>query len=480
MIFFMMERNHRKISMRQAVAAVFTVIALPGLLASCRSLKTDSDESHPLIKYDIVSREDFHLQGNISVLEALQTIWRASNSPSSRERHKNYYDPDLLRDWYSIDILAPLDDKFPEEEKSLIMMLSRRRSPVLKYEEILNLDLQSPLTHYEALVYVTRMIGDTFCCVDQPEEVDYTERSQTYDRAFERGLISDRSQADADKSISRQDFYSLLHAAMSIEMSFGGEAGSSTAVLYEIHDKSADYNEKEIISHEGKLTANPQFNDDFSISFNITDGFSFFFDKSDDYSSGFMEVSAYDSDGDKVAGILGSPKKEIETIDLIEFLLKTKNRSSKRADVKYLEVEFSRCNKDWTEEWIKSFRIDLSGIKVLYDLPPLVPGILKTFERQWVPSELSLAQGSFKKGAFYLIHSYQHRYRKAEYNWDDLCIFTVDKDGPIFLNSSHYSFNSGGIYTDDAHIQEVVISGNAKEGFVLHLSPESEGHFTEK
>ena len=45
------------------------------------------------------------------------------------------------------------------------------------------------------------------------------------------------------------------------------------------------------------------------------------------------------------------------------------------------------------------------------------PGIYTRFKKQWLPESISLAEGQlFKKGAYYLLTSYDHTYRNSKYN----------------------------------------------------------------
>ncbi|MBQ2207363.1 MAG: hypothetical protein II413_09155, partial [Treponema sp.] len=139
-----------------------------------------------------------------------------------------------------------------------------------------------------------------------------------------------------------------------------------------------------------------------------------------------------------------------------------------------------RYNSDWSESWEETARFDLSDVKIVQDLKMMNPGALKTFDGQWVPKTISLKSGLFKKDAFYLLHSYEHRYRKDEFNRDSFAIFRVGDDTSEFENLKHDEFRCGGLDTEDTHILEVMIDGDAKNGFVLHVSPESKEAFEEK
>ena len=143
----------------------------------------------------------------------------------------------------------------------------------------------------------------------------------------------------------------------------------------------------------------------------------------------------------------------------------------------YLELQITKYNSDRSEYWEKTARFDLTDVKIVQDLKMMDAGSLKTFEGQWVPKTISLKSGEFKKDAFYLLHSYEHRYRKDEFNSDSFAIFTVGSNTSKFENLSHDTLSCGGLDTEDTHIIEVIVEGDAKKGFVLHVSPESKNAF---
>jgi hypothetical protein len=311
-----------------------------------------------LAKFNIVSEEDLKREGGLSVEEALRTLLRTHGSGPTWQSAK---------EWYLIKELAPLDKKFSEEEKSfLISLFYAVKRPLLTREELFSLSLNAPLTEYDALKYVTRFIGNTYSCIDKPEEIGFTEQGQTYARAFDRKLILSKGEENASKPILRKDFYILLASAMNTKVSFGGDL-TVEATYFSFFENKAEkiyMQEKKDLVHTGSLYAKPKFNDDFSLSWNV--------------------------------------KKRLLDDD-------------------------------------------------------------NTF-----------------KEAFYLLHSYGHRYRKDEFNRDSFALFTVADDTSEFKNSKHESLFCGGLDTEDTHILEVMIDGDAKNGFVLHVSPESKEAFEEK
>lgn len=419
-----------------------------------------------LAKFNIVSEEDLKREGGISVEEALRTLLRARGSTSSGQS---------VKEWYLFKELAPLDKKFSEEEKSFLLSLFFiNKRPLVTTAELFSLSLNAPLTEYDALKYVTRFIGNTYSCVDEPEEIGFTERSQTYARAFDRKLILNKSEENAAKPILRKDFYILLASAMNTKVSFGGYSTVEATYFsfYESESKPRRKKKKNLV-HKGSLYAKPKFNDDFSLSWNVKESL-----LGDDNT--FTEITSYSADGRKLASETNTGITASSSCKNMIKLIINSGKGRKIEYASYLELTISHYNSDWSESWEETARFNLSGVKIVQDLKMMTPGVLKTFDGQWVPETISLKSGLFKKEAFYLLHSYGHRYRKDEFNRDSFALFTVADDTSEFKNSKHDYLFCGGLDTEDTHILEVMIDGDAKNGFVLHVSPESKEAFEEK
>ncbi|MBQ3461770.1 MAG: hypothetical protein IJH36_01445, partial [Clostridia bacterium] len=100
------------------------------------------------------------------------------------------------------------------------------------------------------------------------------------------------------------------------------------------------------------------------------------------------------------------------------------------------------------------------------------------FEGQWVPKYITLADGyKFKKDAYYMIVSYDHSYRLPEYNQTSRMFIKAREDTDVFYNEKNDTFRCGGLDFEDMHICEIIIEGNAKNGFKIHITPESKGIF---
>lgn len=413
-----------------------------------------------LSKYNIVSADDLGRAGTITNLEALETINRLITDNLSN------WDE---RIWYSNPALEPLD-KLPEEQKALLMSLTYSgKNPVLKTEDIVKLDFDAPLTQYNALVYLTRLTGDTYGCTDYPEELDFTEKSQTYETAFAKGLIDSKDMSAADKPIERLSFYSLLARAIYTEYNIGSYSPTVGSLAESLESRSnTETDNTNIEKTEREIQAKVTLNEDMSIEWIPAEEIPV---------DTFCGISTYSKDGELLSGrygIYSGPEdNKISSRELLHFLTE---EYPKVPD--YIEIAYETHSEDYTSGDTAKFKIDLSNIKLVTEGQPLKPGTLTVFQNQWVPQSITLAEGQFKKGAYYLLPSYEHKYRKEDLNQKSLASFTVEQDTNKFLNETgDYYFNTFGIFTEDVHIIQAEITGNPQKGFTVHLTPESKESF---
>ncbi|MBQ3462290.1 MAG: copper amine oxidase N-terminal domain-containing protein, partial [Clostridia bacterium] len=345
-----------------------------------------------LLKYNIIDEADIDKEEYITVLEALKAL-------GNLEYDEEYgYSVDLS-DWYYGDMLASLD-YLDDEIKEMLLALSRWRS-ALKEEELLELDLNSNLTEYKALVYLTRMLGNTYGCTDYPIERDFTEVSQTYNSAVEKGLIDSADISYADEAITREKFYSLLIKAMYTPFFSGGDGGAIENRYIEMLNRRA----KRIASATPKpekkeaerIEIAAEFDDDMSIHWTVPDK----------YRINGTHISYITENGD-VEGLYGSLYiwEDIGADEIIK-MISYNNGSVPKA---------IRCEYTSDEGYVY-FDIDLSNIELVTEDYIVEPGVYTPFEGQWVPKYITLADGyKFKKDAYYMIVSYDHSYRLPEYN----------------------------------------------------------------
>ena len=401
-----------------------------------------------LLKYNIITEDDIDKDLYITNLEALKAIRQVQDG--------SVYKSDL-RNWYYGDTFAPLD-YLDDETKELLLSISNGRG-VINTEEILNTDINANLTEYQALVYLTRMIGSTYGCTDIPDELSFTEVSQTYDSAAEKGLIDTTDMANADNAITRADFYTLLAKAIYTPYMSGGAAGVYQNRYIENLVRSAERVttipvEKEVV----KIDVDTEFDDDMSLHWTVPEGYK---NSGTDvsYITGEGEVRYYS--GRSVA------RDSIDDDEIIKIIAHNGWNIPKAI----------RCGYSDDNSKVY-FDIDLSDIKVIMENYIIEPGTYTPYEKKWVPRYISLADGySFKKGAYYMLISYEHAYRLPKYNRTDRMIIKSEEDTDIFSNENQDTFKGGPIGFSDMHIREIIIEGSAEHGFEIHVSEESKEIF---
>lgn len=406
-----------------------------------------------LVKYGIISKEDLKKDRYITTLEALTAINQVIN------------DGEIITDleyWYEGDTLAPLDN-LDDVTKGLLLSLRGYWSGrgILKDQELLMLELEKNLTHYKALVYITRMVGSTYSCTDSPIELDFTEMEQTYQAAFRKGLISETDMTQAEEVITREAFYKLLYKALFVKYKVGGYGGVSTgSYINELVRRAT-------ATPRPTATPKPQPKE-ISIETTIHDDLSITWSIPEEYKEYSMEVSLVFENGETKLGRTSTVALKMFTSEeILKYLVTTKHNNP----------QYIHCIYNGETESVY-FDIDITNIKVQTEGESVKPGVYTNFEHQWTPKYITLADGrEFKKDAWYLLTSYQHKYRKQEYNWTERMLFRVKEDTERFSKETS-GITNGSIGLDDMHIQEITVSGNAAEGFVIHITPESPETFT--
>lgn len=418
-----------------------------------------------LTKYDIISDDDLAKNGNITLREAFTVFL-----------HLNGYYPEdddkVSSNWYSHPSFEPLDG-IPENDKILLYNLyAGPRNSILRSDEIPSVDLNADLTYEKALLYTIRLIGDTYGCTDYAEELDYTETAQIYDKAFEKGLISQNNTAAAEQKISRHDFYTLVSAAAALETNVGSYSPYITSLETVLENRAAEKDEE---SEEPevpveKLDADVRINDDMSISWILNDsGIS---EVTDDW---WLKIEVYDINGEitgsSYSHYYDSGENFISVKNLLLYII-----GNSAAD--HITVTYSRFDRvTFTTREIKSFDIDISNIKTVTEGEPLKPAVFQTFKNKWVPYKISLDGEKLKKGSYYILTSYSHEYRLPELNSKHRAVFSVKEDTDAYTDETcNYQLLSGSIETrfDDIHISKADITGDPVTGFTVHITPESE------
>jgi len=433
------------------------------------SLKYEDTTPDILVELNIISKEDLNKDMYITHLEALEIFHKICAY--------DVIDPDNvgdIREWYWGHILEPLDYLYDYYKKLLLDLSRGLKNPIVTYDDLLEMKFNENLTYYEALKYFTRMVGDTYSCIDAPAELSFTEKLQTYEAAFKKGLVNNLNMDNADLPIPRQEFYKLLHKAIFVLVHVGSISPSVERYIDLIIEKNerASKPKVETVIHSKEISVEVSFNDDMSISWTLSDEYQYFVDK------GFwMNIATMTSDGVLRNRITSGISNHISPDELIQFIV-----GSYPEKLNYIRCIYYKYEPDATtrNEWF--FDIDISNIAVFIEGEELKPGIYTHPKGQWPATSISLADGQvFKEGAYYLLTSRQNVYRKAEYNTVSHGIFKATETSNVFVNSGDSAiFLTGSIYLDEIRIQEVIVKGDATTGFTLHVTPISKEIFTVK
>lgn len=160
-----------------------------------------------LVDLGIIEKADFEKDGYITNAEALWTISNAIG-----------WDKDNvdLEEWPRHTRLRDYDKEFKK------MVLSLVHGPI-DYDEIPEIKFEENMTEYEAVLYCTRLIYDTYGCTDIGDR-HYTEKEDIYPIAVAKDIMDSADTANAEKSIERKAFYNMLYRTMCYEYSRGGYA----------------------------------------------------------------------------------------------------------------------------------------------------------------------------------------------------------------------------------------------------------------
>ena len=221
--------------MRKTVAILISAVIL-NLCSACVFVQRDSVEwaerkesaSEILMGRGIITEEDKNKDRYISTLEALETI----------EKMRGYEIDDIPESYlYEWNLNASLKSMNYLDDSAKLLLISLCHGDgcnvVLKYDEIASLNLNANITNYEALLYITRLVGDTYGCMDSATDGS-VEKEDIYKTAYDKGLISKTSTRKADKLMTRDEFYNVLHKALFVEYCSGGEAGVEVVRLIDI------------------------------------------------------------------------------------------------------------------------------------------------------------------------------------------------------------------------------------------------------
>ena len=412
------------------------------------NISTDIDSPQLLVNYGIIDKDDLIKGGNVTNAEFVGLLCSITNAENN--------DSDL-RKWYSYPELEPLD-YIDDTLKMQLMNLTSYRD-VFSIDDVLNMDFDADITESQALVYITRLIGDTYGCTDAPTEWFFTDISQTYETAVRKGLVESADMTNADKPISRDYLYTVLCRAVLTKISVGGYSPTTDRIIDRIAS-SVYYKEPECVYEEYEIDADITFNSDMSVSWTFDE----------DYLPRNKRIRCYSEDGTVLYGVMGSDdgSNVIDSKTIVEMCSGDKPAS-------YIEVSYSEYNEDETLHVEKSFVIDLSNITTVTEGEAPEPGKYTRRNGSWLLKSVSLADESFKPDIYYILTSYEHKYRKEEYNSSDKLIIAVNKETPLYTYSGAASV--GLSFYDDIRLRTAKVTGDSEKGFVIHITPETKESF---
>ncbi|MCH5210316.1 MAG: S-layer homology domain-containing protein [Oscillospiraceae bacterium] len=388
----------------------------------------------------------------ITTLEVLKTIKQAKVFSSTVR----------LADWYRGDTLAEMD-YLDDDTKLLLLELCNY---ALTYNEITTLDLDSDITNYEALLYVTRMVGDTYGCTDSVTDID-TDKENIYEIAYEKGLIQNTDTINAEVPMTREEFYNILHRALFAKYHRGGIV---SAQPYRLIDRYKNQNIKPqpVETKEPEkveLAVDAVIEDDLSVKWTLPDEYSFIAEN--EYSATTYLIG---KDGtEEMQSISSARSSGYDGYEIVKYLI-----SGIDGDWVAIRCEYSKAlapedNKEYY------FDIDISNIKIVVEGDEINPGIYTRYNRSWTAKEISLADGeNFEEGCYYILKDYDKKYRKEEFNSVSYEVFMAEETGNTFIAPTNRSF--GVNYLGEIHIQKVKIK-KSDNGYVLSVTPESTNIF---
>ena len=453
-------------------AAAAEELPAPPPSQSAYSIYYEDTTPDILIDLNIVKAEDWDKALHITNLEAMKILHKANCYFDSDEK-----DSSFLSHWYTIDELKPLDD-LDEAHKGLLMnLLYNSRNQIITIDDILHMDFDSNITNFQALLYVTRMVGDTFGCGDNPAELDFSELSQVYNAAYEKGIIDTIDTESAALPITRGDFYALIHKAIFVEHAIGGYSPTRGRHIERIiaANERAKQQEEELVVRTHTIPVTPVLHDDLSISWTLPAEYQFIIDE-----DLFFHLATVTSDGAVTDRFTSSrPSVTIDTVRMIVLLA-----TAYPDKIEALRCSYIKYNEDYTErdEWV--FDIDVSSITALVEGTQIQPGVYTHFKQQWVPESISLAKGSlFEEGTYYLLTSYEHMYRDPAYNWTSRVAFLAYETANTLYDlhksdeNGNDRFISGGVNLEEIRIQKVTFKRTGTE-FIVSFTPQSTETFT--
>lgn len=433
--------------------AIVTAWRLYNLISGEDVLLYEDTTREILSELGIVSADDLNKGGNITVLEALKTIANAGGFQGTSS---------IPAIWYLGDTLSSMD--YLDDE--IKMMLMDMNNSIIAYNDIPKLKLDSDITNFEALLYITRLVGNTYGCTDNTVGNYPADKEEIYETAYKKGLIESVDQSSADEPIERDEFYNILHKALFAGYERGGYDGVNP---YRLVDSITSRGERPEPTEKPErekieIPVNAVIADDLSISWTLPEEYSFLEGK--DYMSATYLIGA---DGiEKSAG--GYAGDGYDGYEVVGYLAAS-------PDKKQTAIRCGYYKFDEDKEYY--FDIDISNIDIVVEGDEINPGTYTRYNKSWGIQEISLAEGEkFEKDCYYILKGTDNKYRDPKYNYSSFEVFKAYASENTLSASILAPRRSFGVsYLNDIRIRKATIKKNA-DGFTISLTPESTNTFT--
>lgn len=413
-----------------------------------------------LSKYEIVPEKTLEQGGYITEREALEYI-------AAIEGRETGFDENARWRWYSMEETRPLDG-LDEDDKGLMMSLcmeNGRNCDVLWQNELSTLPLNSNLTYGSALKYFTRLISETFGCTDLPDELYFTDISQTYESAQNRGLITKIDLSSKNLPIPRNEFYELAARAAQTEICAGGYSPYYFTYEKELEKRAK---EREKAAEPINVTADAVWNDDMSMEWNtdreIFDGHNW-----------NTYIKTYTSGGEllNTSPIIDfhSMGGSLSEEEVISVLLESYPQIPKRMEANYI---LYLGNYDYPQEK-HEIKAEIKLPKIKMTQSQKAPKIKKLAHRSPLTIELADDGDTFiPKGTLCLMRVYPAASEGRKDAPSRIIAFKASQDAdkvhPLYAKEYKYRLSGRMCLT----LQTAEISGDEKHGFKIKLSPQSE------
>ncbi len=427
-----------------------------------------SDVETKLKALGILEENDLNEDGYISVKDAFEILHRFSAG------YDYYYYPeygsDYLQEWYNSDIsdeTSKLDD-INDRVKITLMYLSQES--VIRIEEISSINLEKELSRYQALMYITRMLGNTYECAQIKEEPSFTSRNQTLNVAVKKGLVSNDKNAISDENISKTEFFKLIYRALYVTNTRGGAGGINDfkyISIFSEENKQIDLKDEEeaynlALENKEKVEIKAFLKNDLSLSWTLP--------------SKIAKLECCE-----VCVVTENGKEEMQwsSIETNFHQLTAEGVIGLLFQVYPEKVKYIRVIYKEEKPKIKFYYIDITlpDITITKKGEPLELLTLREIINDNYDTFLKLGGDSrFKKGAHYFVTQYENdKYRNQDNQDIERYFFESKKDTKEYNIESLFS-NLGGGSRSFVKLQEYTVNKQGND-FIITYTPEPETPF---